>query len=268
MRDLLNFPRVYVGISTNPSFPSFRHFLSKIKYLDDDRFSAFRHIRHFVSRIKDLQRHRSFGPLCRPPGRPRERLARYTVAAGTAGVAMRVEAMAGTPKRRAERERLRQQIDVMSDLLAQGLSDKAACERMGINIGSLYWVEQHDPAAADKLARARKAGAVAMTSETLDIADELTKHDTVDPVKSAMARIGVRQWLAARRNRELFGDARPQVGVSVSVAGLHLTALRTVQPADSEPVALPQQREPVALPQREPAQLPQQREPANLNDLL
>lgn len=168
--------------------------------------------------------------------------------------------MAGTPQRRAERERLVAQVDDFCELLLQGMSDKAACRAFGINVGALYRVEQENSDVAARLAQARKAGAAAMASETLDIADELSALPTADPVRVATARISSRQWLVARRNREEFGDAKPGVAVQVNVSGLHLTALReppALAVATAEPLPAPLDAEPSA-----------EAEPLSLNDLL
>ena len=164
--------------------------------------------------------------------------------------------VAGTPKRRAELEKLKVGLDEFCDLLAEGLSDREACRRFGINGGVLYKLMQEDSGAAARLAHARKAGAAAMASETLDIADELAEQPLVDPVKAAAHRIATRQWLAARRNREEYGDAKG-VAVQVKVHGLPPTALR-----DPPQVIEAQVIEPEPLP------APSDGEPASLNDLL
>lgn len=171
--------------------------------------------------------------------------------------------MPGTPKRRAELELLRSKLDELCELIAAGKTDKAALRELGINgTGALYKLQEEDSAAADRLARARKTGAAAMASETVDIADELELQGILlaDPVRVATARITTRQWLAGKRNREEFGDAKG-VAVQVNVNGLHLQAVRQlsqavdVQVIDVEPE-----------PELEP--VPQLDAPESLNDLL
>src|SRR5574340_738310 len=106
------------------------------------------------------------------------------------------------------------------------MSDRKACAALGLNgTGALYKLQEEDSALAARFAHARRAGAAAMASECLDIADDLVEHETADPVRVANARIAQRQWLAARRNREEFGDSA-KVAVQINVADMHLTALR------------------------------------------
>ena len=134
--------------------------------------------------------------------------------------------MAGTPKRREERQRLLDGLEDFADILATGASDKQALAEFGISVGVLYKLEQENKDVAERLTRARRAGAAGMMSETLDIADELTKHAAADPVRVATARIQVRQRLAGLRDREQFGDKPAQTNVQVNISGLHLTALK------------------------------------------
>lgn len=167
--------------------------------------------------------------------------------------------MAGTPKRRQELELLRSKVDELCDKLREGLSDRKACAALGLNgTGALYKLQEEDSALAARFALARRAGAAAMASECLDIADDLVEHETADPVRVANARIAQRQWLAARRNREEFGDSA-RVAVQINVADMHLTALRAGT-VHALPVIEGEARE---LP---PAS--EDAEPMSLNDLL
>lgn len=162
--------------------------------------------------------------------------------------------MAGTPKRRAELAKLRAGLEEFCELLLAGKTDKQACAEFGVNVGVLYKLMQEDADAAASLARARKAGAIAMASETVDIADELELHILADPVKVANARISTRQWLAARRNREELGDS-PKVAVQLNIADMHLTALKAPAPAQVIDVQV------LPAPQEQP-------KPESLDDLL
>jgi hypothetical protein len=164
--------------------------------------------------------------------------------------------MAGTPKRRAELAKLREGLEEFCELLLAGKTDKQACAEFGVNVGVLYKLMQEDSDAAAALARARKAGALAMASETIDIADELAANLLVDPAKAAQARISSRQWLAGRRNREELGDS-PKVAVQLNIADMHLTALKA--PAQAQAQVLDVQVLPA--PQEQP-------EPQSLEDLL
>src|SRR5574340_551894 len=117
------------------------------------------------------------------------------------------------------------------------MSDRKACAALGLNgTGALYKLQEEDSALAARFAHARRAGAAAMASECLDIADDLVEHETADPVRVANARIAQRQLLAARRNREEFGDSA-KVAVQINVADMHLTALQDVPVATPDGVA-------------------------------
>lgn len=136
--------------------------------------------------------------------------------------------MAGNPIRMQQMADLLERLEELEDELRQGKSDKEAMSALGIPLGALYRLEAKNEAAAERIACARRDGAKAMVSETIDIADELELQIMVDPVRSAQSRINVRQWLAAKRNREMFGE-QAKVAVQVNVNNLHLTALRAGQ---------------------------------------
>lgn len=164
--------------------------------------------------------------------------------------------MAGTPKRRADLALLREKLDELCDLIAAGKTDKQALKEIGLNgTGALYRLQEEDADAAARLARARRVGATAMASETIDIADELQAELTADPVRVAQARISSRQWLAARRNREELGDS-PKVAVQLNIADMHLTALKA--PSQARVIDV----EVLPAPQEQPV------EPESLDDLL
>lgn len=134
--------------------------------------------------------------------------------------------MAGTPKRREERQRLLDNLEDLAELLESGDTDKQALAVFGINSGVLYKLEQENKDVAERLARARKTGAAAMMDDTVSIADELLGAKLADPVRVAQTRITTRQKLAGVRDRERFGDKPSQTNVQVNVNGLHLLALK------------------------------------------
>lgn len=167
--------------------------------------------------------------------------------------------MAGQRKTREAAAALRERVEELCGLLADGKSDRAAAHALGFTSPApIYKLCDEDSAVAAAVARARRQGAAAMASDALDIADELQEHPTADPVRVANLRINQRQWLAARYNREQFGDSA-KVAVQINVADMHLTALR----AGTE-LALPViEGEACELPPSE-----EDAEPTSLNDLL
>ena len=87
-----------------------------------------------------------------------------------------------------------------------------------------------DPARAETVRRARKAGAAALAEQTLAIAEgelptihPITGDPVADPSRDKL-RIQARQWLAERRDRATWGAAKE--GLTINVAALHLDALR------------------------------------------
>lgn len=163
--------------------------------------------------------------------------------------------MAGTPKRRAEKALIRARLDEVCEMFAAGHTERQIAELLGVSKGSLYRVAQEDAETAAAFARARRAGALVMADETIEIADETERNAFVDPAKSADMRIKARQWYAARLNREELGDS-PKVAVQLNVADMHLTALKV--PAQAQVIDV----EVLPAPQEQPA------EPESLDDLL
>jgi hypothetical protein len=76
--------------------------------------------------------------------------------------------------------------------------------------------------AKDQIEAARRDGAHALIEQTITIADQTPP--TANDAHKAKLAIGVRQWMAERYNREDFGNARPDVVISLGT--LHLDALR------------------------------------------
>lgn len=135
--------------------------------------------------------------------------------------------MSGIAKRRIFAAQL---LEVWQDFLAElreGKSIKQACIAVGLASDSgYYYAVKQDQALIAEVAQARKEGAHALMSQTIDIADETAEFALVDPLRSAEQRIKVRQHLAARLNRDDYGEQQRGAQVTVNIAGLHLDALR------------------------------------------
>lgn len=78
---------------------------------------------------------------------------------------------------------------------------------------------------AERYAQARADSAVALADHAVEIIDEASTASR-EELKKAVARSEVRQWLASKYNRAVFGDAPPSVAVQVNIPSLHLDALR------------------------------------------
>ncbi len=78
---------------------------------------------------------------------------------------------------------------------------------------------------ASEAAAARKLGAFAMVDEARSIIDNAPTYDKTVLAKE-IARASIRQWTAERFNRAELGAPKEQMQVNVSIASLHMDALR------------------------------------------
>jgi hypothetical protein len=142
-------------------------------------------------------------------------------------------------KMNRDRARLRRVPNLGADVLVQlAAGNTAANIAKTFNVSELAlheWLD--DPARAETVRRARKAGAAALAEQTLAIAEgelptihPITGDPVADPSRDKL-RIQARQWLAERRDRATWGAAKE--GLTINVAALHLDALR------ARPAALP-----------------------------
>ncbi len=77
------------------------------------------------------------------------------------------------------------------------------------------------------LPAARRLSADAHVEGGQELLDRLAGTDaTSSEVSLTIARARYRQWRASRYNRELYGEPRPGLDVSISIGQLHLDALR------------------------------------------
>jgi len=83
--------------------------------------------------------------------------------------------------------------------------------------------------------RARATKASMLADETIEIADNGANASAPDPARDKL-RIQARQWLAARWDRQQYGD-RQDNGVVINVQSLHLDALRR-RPAGAAPIII------------------------------
>jgi hypothetical protein len=134
--------------------------------------------------------------------------------------------VAGSPIRRQQEATLREKMEDLLALLRNGASDKQAMQELGFpSSHPMYTLAKKDEEVRLALARAREEGAHAMSSEVLDIADELVLVPKVDPIRVAQLQMEARKWLAGKRNA-MFADSKANIGVQVNVNALHLQALK------------------------------------------
>ena len=129
--------------------------------------------------------------------------------------------MAGKPKLRAAVARIDQVgIDAILHQVAAGTSLRVIAGGLDISrpMLSTYLNQNHREA----LRQAREHAADALAEQTLDIADQATP----DTVAVAKLRVDSRRWIAAKWDREGYGEAAPKFAVNIDLRALHLDALR------------------------------------------
>jgi hypothetical protein len=78
-----------------------------------------------------------------------------------------------------------------------------------------------------QLAAARALAAHVFAEDSVNVLDELAGTEvTKEEIALARARADVRQWLASKWNRPMYGADTAQVNVQVNLPGQHLDALR------------------------------------------
>jgi hypothetical protein len=80
-----------------------------------------------------------------------------------------------------------------------------------------------EPGASERLLLARETGADALVEEAVDLLDVMPENR--DAIAKAGKRADIRTWLAGKWNRAQYGENK-QLNVDISIAGLHLDALR------------------------------------------
>ncbi len=155
--------------------------------------------------------------------------------------------MAGQPKRRAMFELLEQRAtDYFEGDPTQTALDYVACwiegggtivsladdlgKSLGYNVGR-EWIslmlrrEFGEDAASLRLSNARAHASHVMAEDALGISDDVVKSSE-DASRNGL-RVRARQWTAERWNRTQYGS-QSVTNVSISLGGLHLTALQAV----------------------------------------
>jgi len=116
-------------------------------------------------------------------------------------------------------------IAAIADRLAKGELVKEASEAEGISSQIVWKWTEADPSLGELYARARVNQAHALAEEAVRLAD-----DESIPADSRRVRVDTRKWFTSKIAPKLYGDEKHHT-VSISVAGLHLDALK--QPAQA-----------------------------------
>lgn len=134
--------------------------------------------------------------------------------------------MAGRPKMNADLARLGVEPELgetVLGMLAEGRLLSAVCYETGLGKAALLkWLDE-TPERAEAFARARASAAHSMATEAIEIADEADEENP-GSIAKAKLRTQVRQWTAERWGRQVYGQAKAEVNISLN--GLHFDALR------------------------------------------
>lgn len=97
------------------------------------------------------------------------------------------------------------------------------------------WVHNGGPEREAAWAQAKVESADALVEDGLNLLDDLA--DTVDPTSAQVSlaghRANYRKWLAATRNRAVYGEDKSGVSVNLNIGQLHLDALRVAGRAET-----------------------------------
>jgi hypothetical protein len=134
--------------------------------------------------------------------------------------------------------------DKVFERIASGETQTAIGKAFGVSQGFFNRIMRLDPERRRRATEAKQQAAQVYADEAKQIIDDVPVDR--DAIAKAREQVGVRRWLAGVYDREQFGEAGPDVNVTLNYAELHLDALRHRRvdtPAafelDSEPLALP-----------------------------
>jgi hypothetical protein len=110
------------------------------------------------------------------------------------------------------------------ELVADGMSLRRACARVGISRSTWWRALQADSDLWSRYARARELQAEALASDIRDLADSVTP----ETANADRVRIDALKWIAAKLHPKVYGDyaGRPDAGsVTITLQQLHLDAV-------------------------------------------
>ncbi len=177
--------------------------------------------------------------------------------------------MAGQPKRRAMFELLEQRatdyfegdptqtaldyvacwiedgqtINELSAELSRTLGHTVQREWIGTSLRKTFGADAVD----ERLANARSRASHTLAEASIDISDGAAET-SVGVARNGL-RARARQWAAERWNPQQYGQSKG-VNVSISLGGLHLTALQAVNREVTSGVQIAPNNAPIALPER------------------
>ncbi len=133
---------------------------------------------------------------------------------------------------------------VLLDLIAEGRTISSIMDEYDLHRTMFYqWIYSGGDERAAAYAEAKRQAADKHVEDAQDILDGTEDGDVPQPVFSPAdvalrkARANFRQWLAAHRDPETYGERKVDLEVNVSIGSLHLDALRQHgRMPDAEPV--------------------------------
>lgn len=145
------------------------------------------------------------------------------------------KAMAGSPEKRARRERwerLKADPDFLDNIcaaVASGLSLIRICAEYDVAYGTVdAWLRGQDEAGQQKYARARESRAQYFVNQLEEITRDVSDEDGIDPKRAKVAGDNLK-WLAARHDPHLWGEKSQVTYNHQGSVQLHLQAVRELQ---------------------------------------
>jgi len=128
--------------------------------------------------------------------------------------------------------------DAIWERVASGESQTAIARSFGVSQGFFSRVIHLDDARARDFRGAKRLAATEYAEEAKDIVDNAPLDR--DAISKAREQASVRRWLASCFDRDQFGEAAPDVNVTVNtIEHLHLDALRHRMVETPRPLGLP-----------------------------
>jgi hypothetical protein len=149
------------------------------------------------------------------------------------------------------------------DRVANGETQTAIAEGLGISQGFLSRVIHLDPARVRAFREAKRRYAVTLVEHTGELVKQVKENR--DAIAKVREQASHARWEASKWDRELFGEDKGDVNVNVTnIAALHMDALRHRLVEASPPLAAPLSHAPVpvAIPAAVPTESPAPDTPA------
>tara|TARA_R110001592_G_scaffold168993_3_gene405404 strand:+ start:8630 stop:9133 length:504 start_codon:yes stop_codon:yes gene_type:complete len=117
--------------------------------------------------------------------------------------------------------------DFLFEEVASGKTMTKLAEEYGCSRAYFSTSVNQIPEYASALAKAKRESADALVEEGLGMVDALDGSSTTSEIAATREKVQWRKFMAGSYNQDRYGN-RPQTNVTISVADMHLDALRKV----------------------------------------